>query len=154
MDAFKSAVTNYWISLIDFIHQWFYTSFYFIIYLILLYIIIVVVFWFCTFTVMGKNRKALYRLSQSCFGTFLDHSKMSFLSVRASGYQLSCPISPARNRYVVSNTCYHFTKKPNKSIASLKYCYCFFIDILSLVNILTSPFLISKLLSLQTYSQD
>ena len=138
MDAFKSAVTNYWISLIDFMHQWFYTSFYFIIYLfiyllLLLYIIIIVVFLFCTFTVMGKNRKALYRLSQSCCGTFLTLKchfwcKSFRISIELSYF--TCPKPLRCIKYLLS-----FYKKPNKSIASLKYFYRFLLTFCRWLNV-------------------
>ena len=124
MDAFKSAVIiteslSLTLYISDFIHNFILLF----IYLVLLFIIIVVVFLFCTFTVMGKNRKALYRLSQSCCGTFLTLKchfwcKSFRISIELSYF--TCPKPLRCIKYLLS-----FYKKPNKSIASLKYCYFF-----------------------------
>ena len=105
------------------------------------YILLLLLFFlFCTFTVIGKNRKALNRLSQSCCGTFLTlkcHFGCKSFRISIELSYFICPKPLCCIKYLLL-----FYKKHNKSIASSKYCYCFFIDILSLVKVLSSPFLI------------
>ena len=69
--AFKSAVTNCFNLLHWLIHHFIILFIYLFIYYYYYILLLLLFFLFCTFTVMGKNRKALYRLSQSYWGTFL-----------------------------------------------------------------------------------
>ena len=124
--AFKSAVTNCFNLLHWLIHHFIILFIYlFIYYYYYILLLLLLFFLFCTFTVMGKNRKALYRLSQSCCGTFLTPKchfwagcKSFRISIELSYF--TCPKPLRCIKYLLS-----FCKKPNKSIASLKYCYCF-----------------------------
>ena len=147
MNTFKSAVTNYFN-----LPHWLYTLvilyiiFFYYLFIIIIYYYYCCFFLFFTFTVIGKNRKALNRLSQSCCGTFLTlkcHFGCKSFRISIELSYFICPKPLCCIKYLLL-----FYKKPNKSIASSKYCYCFFIDILSLVKVLSSLFWSQNLLSL------